>query len=61
MYCRLVQKPNYLGLKQYKKAKKSKHFNHLRLANRSQSFSTYHTISPTMNWSYLLNKYNLVM
>ena len=31
---------DYLGLKQYENAKKSKHFNHLRLANRPQSFAT---------------------
>ena len=31
---------DYLGPKYYKKAKKSKHFNHLRLANRPQSFAT---------------------
>ena len=31
---------DYLDLKQYKNAKKLKHFNHLRLANRPQSFAT---------------------
>ena len=31
---------DYLGLKQYENAKKSKHFNHLRFANRPQSFVT---------------------
>ena len=36
---------DYLGQKHYKKAKKQKHFNHLGLAHRPQSFSTYHTIS----------------
>ena len=29
---------DYLGLNQYKKAKELKHFIHLRLANRPQSF-----------------------
>ena len=33
---------DYLGLKHYKKAKKIKHFIHLRLAQRPQSFSSYH-------------------
>ena len=31
---------DYLGLNQYKKAKKLKHFIHLRLANRPQSFGS---------------------
>ena len=31
---------DYLGLKHYKNAKKLKHFIHLRLANRPQSFAT---------------------
>ena len=31
---------DYLGLNHYKKAKKSKHFIHLRLANWPQSLST---------------------
>ena len=31
---------DYLGPKYYKKAKKLKHFIHLRLANRPQSFAT---------------------
>ena len=31
---------DYLGLNHYKKAKKLKHFIHLRLANRPQSFAT---------------------
>ena len=35
---------DYLGLKHYKKAKKIKHFIHLRLAQRPQSLSTYHSI-----------------
>ena len=39
----------YLGLNQYKKAKKLKHFIHLRLATRPQSFATYRSISPTGN------------
>ena len=33
---------DYLGIKHYKKAKKIKHFIHLALACRPQSFSTYH-------------------
>jgi hypothetical protein len=37
----------YLGLKRYKKAKKLKHFIHLRLAYWPQSLSTYHSISTT--------------
>ena len=40
---------DYLGLKHYKKAKKLKHFIHLALAYRPQSFITYHSISPTGN------------
>ena len=35
---------DYLGLKHYKKAKKIKHFIHLALAYRPQSFSTYHML-----------------
>ena len=31
---------DYLGLNHYKKAKKLKHFIHLRLANQPQSFAT---------------------
>ena len=31
---------DYLGLKHYKNAKKLKHFNHLRLATRPQSYAT---------------------
>ena len=34
---------DYLGLKPYKKSKKIKHFIHLGLAQRPQSFGTYHT------------------
>jgi hypothetical protein len=51
----------YLGLKHYKKAKKMKHFIHLRLAQRPQSFNTYHTISPTVNSGHRLKKYVPVM
>jgi hypothetical protein len=51
----------YLGLKHYKKAKKIKHFIHLRLAQRPQSFNTYHTISPTVNSGHRLKKYVPVM
>ena len=36
---------DYLGLKHYKNAKKLKHFNHLGLAQRPQSFGTYHATS----------------
>ena len=52
---------DYLGLKHYKKAKKIKHFIHLRLAQRPQSFGTYHTISPTVNSGHRLKKYVPVM
>ena len=52
---------DYLGLKDYKKAKKIKHFNHLDLAYWPQSLSTYHTISPTVNSDYQLKKHILVM
>ena len=48
---------DYLALKDYKKAKKVKHFIHLRLAQRPQSFNTYHTISPTVNSGHRLKKY----
>jgi hypothetical protein len=48
---------DYLGLKHYKKAKKIKHFNHLDLAYRPQSLSTYHNISPTVNSRHCLKKY----
>ena len=51
----------YLGLKHYKKAKKLKHFIHLRLAYRPQSLSTYHSISPTVNSGHRLKKYVPVM
>ena len=51
---------DYLGPKDYKKAKK-KHFIHLRLANRPQSFNTYHTISPKVNSGNRLKKYVPVM
>ena len=37
---------DYLGPKDYKKAKKLKYFIHLRLANWPQRYKTYHTISP---------------
>ena len=41
---------DYLGLNHYKKARKLKHFIHLRLAQRPQSLSTYHCILlPTVN------------
>ena len=49
---------DYLGLKHYKKAKKLKHFIHLRLANWPQSLSTYHSISPAVNsgqWCKILS------
>ena len=52
---------DYLGLKHYKKAKKIKHFIHLRLAQLPQSFNTYHTISPTVNSGHRLKKYVPVM
>jgi hypothetical protein len=52
---------DYLGLKDYKKAKKIKHFIHLRLAQWPQSFGTYHTISPTVNSGHRLKKYVPVM
>ena len=52
---------DYLGLKQYKKAGKIKHFIHLRLAHRPQSFATYHSISPTGNSGYQLENHVLVM
>ena len=51
----------YLGLKHYKKAKKLKHFIHLRLTNRPQSLSTYHSISPIVNSGHRLKKYVPVM
>ena len=43
----------YLGLNHYKKAKKIKHFIHLRLAQRHQSLSTYNNISPTVNSGFV--------
>ena len=52
---------DYLGLKHYKKAKKLKHFIHLRLANQPQSLSTYHSISPAVNSGHCLKKYVPVM
>ena len=52
---------DYLGLKHYKKAKKIKHFIHLACAYWPQSFSSYHTISPTGNSGYQLKKHVLVM
>ena len=52
---------DYLGLNQYKKAKKLKHFIHLNLATRPQSLSTYHSKSPTVNSGHCLKKYLPVM
>ena len=52
---------DYSGLKQYKKAKKLKHFIHLRLTNWPQSFNTYHTKSPTVNSGHRQKKYVPVM
>ena len=49
---------HYLGLNHYKKAKKLKHFIHLRLAQRPQSLSS---ISPTVNSGHRLKKYVPVM
>ena len=43
---------DYLGLKHYEKAKKSKKINHLRLAHWPQSFSAYRSISPIGNLGY---------
>ena len=51
---------DYLGLNHYKKAKKLKHFIHLRLTNRPQSLSTYHS-TPTVNSGNRLKKYVPVM
>ena len=51
----------YLGLNHYKKAKKLQHFIHLRLTNRPQSLSTYHSISPTVNSGHRLKKHVPVM
>ena len=44
---------DYLGLNHYKKAKKIKHFIHLRLAQGPQSLSTYDSI---MHWNNHQNK-----
>ena len=52
---------DYLGLKHYKKAKEIKHFNHLGLAQRPQSFGTYHSTLPTVNSGHRLKKYVPVM
>ena len=52
---------DYLGPKDYKKAKKIKYFIHLRLANWPQSLSTYHSISSTVNSCHRLKKYVPVM
>ena len=52
---------DYLGQKPYKKAKKLKHFIHLRLTNWPQSLITYHSISPTVNSGHRLKKYVPVM
>ena len=48
---------DYLGLNHYKKAKQLKHFINLRLAQRPQSLSTCHSISPTVNSGHRLKKY----
>ena len=50
---------DYLGLKHYKKAKKT-HFKHVGLAHWPQSFITYRSISPTGNSGYQLKKHILV-
>ena len=52
---------DYLGQNHYKKAKKLKHFIHLRLAKGPQSLSTYDSISPTVNSGHRLKKYVPVM
>ena len=52
---------DYLGLNHYKKAKKLKHFIHLRLAQGPQSFVTYRSILPVGNSSYQLKNHVLVM
>ena len=52
---------DYLGLNHYRKAKKLKHFIHLRLAQGPQSFVTYRSISPTGKSGYLLKNHVLVM
>ena len=45
----------------YRKAKKLKHFIHLRLAQGPQSFATYRSISPTGNLGNQLKNHVLVM
>ena len=45
----------------YLEIQKNEHFIHLRLAQRPQSFNTYHTISPTVNSGHRLKKYVPVM
>ena len=52
---------DYLGLNHYKKAKKLKHFIHLRLPQGPQSLSTYNSISPTVNSGHHQKKYVPVM
>ena len=52
---------DYLGLNHYKKAKKLKHFIHLRLAQRPQSLSTYHIVYHLQNSGHRLKKYVPVM
>ena len=52
---------DYLGLNRYKKAKKLKHFIHLRLPYRPQSLSTYNSTSPTVNSGHRLKKHVPVM
>ena len=52
---------DYLGLNHYRKAKKLKHFIHLRLAQGPQSFATYRSISPTGNLGNQLKNHVLVM
>ena len=47
---------DYLGLNHYRKAKKLKHFIHLRLANWPQCLNTYHTISPSSEFRPLSKK-----
>jgi hypothetical protein len=52
---------DYLGLKHYKKEKRKKHFIHLGLAQRPQSFFKYRSISPTENSGCQLKNHVLVM
>ena len=52
---------DYLGLNHYKKVKKLKHFIHLGLAQGSQSFATYRSISPTENLGNQIKNHVLVM